>query len=155
MTAGEMRAFLAERAVGEAHVRAGVSGGEDEILATARGAPGTLLAARERDASTAAARRLLEGVERGERGERGERYKLALVQGVSGARGGFSDALDALTVQLHSRTRAAAERGDGTAAARYARAVLRVEEAKALASGNVNPQLVTASLLRSLEETLR
>jgi len=53
-------------------------------------------------------------------------------------------------VVLHDRARAAAERGDEPGASGAARAVDAVEEAKEMASRNVNPQLLTASLVRQI-----
>ena len=78
--------------------------------------------------------------------DRGTRMRVALSQGGFGARGKFSDTLDALTVLLHERSRAAVKRGTRPRPSGAARAVDVVEEAKELASGNVNPQLLTASL---------
>jgi hypothetical protein len=75
-------------------------------------------------------------------------------QGGMGARGKFSDMLDALTVLLHERARSAAQKGFERQASGAARAVSVVEEAKERASGNVNPQLVAASLLQSLAPLL-
>jgi hypothetical protein len=82
--------------------------------------------------------------------DRGTRMRVALSQGGFGARGKFSDMLDALTVLLNERARSAAKRGNGRQASGAARAVDVVEEAKELAYGNVNPQLVAASLLHRI-----
>jgi DNA polymerase-3 subunit delta' len=73
-----------------------------------------------------------------------------LSQGGSGARGKFSDTLDALTSLLHDRARSAAERGEDNRARGAAHAIAVVERTKELATGNVNPQLLTAALLRDL-----
>ena len=124
----------------------------DERLAIARGAPGRLLAQASWDDAMTRARRIFEA---GLRGDRSERMRVALVQGGSKARAGFSDSLDALTVLLRDRTRDAITRSDEPAAAGAARAIGAVEQAKQEADGNANPQLVTATLLRALEECLR
>lgn len=77
------------------------------------------------------------------------------MQGGSKARGAYSDALDALTVLLHQRARECVRRGDEAGALRAARAVDAVERASGRAAGNVNPQLVSAALLRELGALLR
>ena len=87
--------------------------------------------------------------------DRAAGFRTAFGQGGSKARGAFSDTLDALTVILHARARAAATAGEETRARGAACAVDLVERAKALASGNVNPQLITAGLIRDLTPLLR
>jgi DNA polymerase-3 subunit delta' len=82
--------------------------------------------------------------------DRDGQFRVALAQGGAGARGRFSDMLDALTVLLHERTRAASRDGDTNRAAHAARAIEAVELAKERANGNVNPQLLSASLIRRL-----
>jgi DNA polymerase-3 subunit delta' len=81
--------------------------------------------------------------------------RVALSQGVSGARGKFSDTLDALTSLLHDRAQAAAGRGEDKRASGAARAIAVVERTKELATGNVNPQLLTAALIRDLAPLVR
>ena len=76
------------------------------------------------------------------------RARVALSQGASGARGKFSDTLDALTSLLHDRAQAAAARGEDKRARGAAHAIAIVERTKELATGNVNPQLLTAALIR-------
>ena len=49
--------------------------------------------------------------------DHGRQMRVALGAGAAGARGKFSDALDALTVALHDRARAAAEKEKAAAAA--------------------------------------
>jgi DNA polymerase-3 subunit delta' len=83
------------------------------------------------------------------------RCRTAFRQGVSGARGNYFDTLEALTMLLHERTRSAAGRGDNHAAACSARAVEVVEEAKRLTRTNVNPQLISATLLNDLAALMR
>jgi hypothetical protein len=60
--------------------------------------------------------------------------------------------LDALTEVLHDRARERAAAGDDDGARRAAFAVQAVEEAKLRASGNVSPQLIGSSLLRTFAE---
>jgi DNA polymerase III subunit delta' len=124
----------------------------DERVAIARGAPGRLLAHAAYEDALVRARRLLDAAVKG---DRAERLRVAFVQGGSKARAGFSDALDALTVLLRDRTRAAVERADATGATGAARAVAAVERAKDEASGNANPQLITVTLMRALESSLK
>jgi DNA polymerase III subunit delta' len=68
------------------------------------------------------------------------RYAFALGQQPYQARGGFRDMLDGLLARLRERARA----GEDTA--RVVRAIAQVLEARGLAQGNVNPQLVAAVL---------
>jgi DNA polymerase III subunit delta' len=124
----------------------------DERLAIARGAPGRLLAYAAYEDALARARRLLDAVVQG---DRAEKLRIAFAQGGSKARAGFSDALDALTVLLRDRTRNAIERNDAAQAAGSAQAVAAVERAKDEASGNANPQLITVTLMRALESSLK
>ena len=114
----------------------------------AGGAPGRLIGREAWEAALDQARRMLDAADAP---DRGTRMRVALSQGGIGARGKFSDTLDALTVLLHERSRVRREaRATSAEAVGAARAVDVVEEAKELASGNVNPQLVTASLLHRI-----
>jgi DNA polymerase-3 subunit delta' len=142
----EMRQFLGDPSVGAALDAAGAPSSAAERIRLAQGAPGALLAASGFRDALDQARRLV-AVAGGP--DPAERLRLAFVQGSSRARGGFAQMLDALTVVLHDRVREAAERGD-PAAASAAKALEAVERAKALASGNVNPQLVSAALMRDI-----
>jgi DNA polymerase-3 subunit delta' len=81
--------------------------------------------------------------------------RVALGQGASGARGKFSDTLDALTVLLHERSRSAVRQGNEALALGAAKAIELVEEAKETATRNVNPQLLTASLLTNIGTLVR
>ena len=117
----------------------------------AAGAPGRLLDAESRVAARESARRILEAAT----GKVPDRYRAAFSQSVAGARGQFSDTLDELTVLLHDRVREAVEKADSSKARAASRAIDFVEEAKLMASGNVNPQLVTASLLGRIASELR
>jgi DNA polymerase-3 subunit delta' len=119
----------------------------DELVQLASGAPGRLIGRDAWQASLTQARKLMEAATAP---DRGTRMRVALGQGASGARGKFTDTLDALTVLLHERSRTAALKGDSADAVHSARAIEVVERAKELAGGNVNPQLVTASMLREL-----
>jgi DNA polymerase-3 subunit delta' len=123
----------------------------DQLVSLAQGAPGLLLEAADRSAALAHARRLLEAATSG---DRQSALRVAMGQGAARARGAFSDALDALTVLLHDRAREAAERGDEVAALGASRALFVVEDTKARTASNVNPQLLTAVLLRNLASIL-
>ena len=140
-----VRAFLENDAVANQLDFGGKNA--EELVALAAGAPGRLVGREAWQAALAVAERLLEAAAAL---DRAPRLRVSLAQGASGARGKFSDTLDALTVLLHQRSRAAAKRGNDAAALGAARAMDAVERAKELASGNTNPQLVTASLLRTL-----
>lgn len=116
------------------------------LLRLANGAPGTLIGAADRAAALARATQFLAAADSG----REQVLRIAFTAGSAKARGAFSDVLDALTVLVHDRARAAAARGDASGAQRAARAVPVIEDAKRAAEGNVNPQLVTARLLDAL-----
>ena len=148
----DMRAFLADPVVAERLDKEHVGSGAEDRLRLAVGAPGRLFAAAEWSQALANARGIVEAATNR---DPAARYRVAFAQGVREARGGFSDTLDALTVVLHERARAAVAAADIAAAAGSAPAVEAVERAKELASGNVNPQLLTASLVRELAGALR
>jgi DNA polymerase III subunit delta' len=120
----------------------------DKRLREAGGAPGALVAGDDRQAAERGARTLLEASS----GDRAARYRTAMSMGASKARGAFSDTLDALTVALHGTARDAVRRDRPGAALAAARGMDAVERTRELASGNVNPQLLTARLLRELAE---
>lgn len=147
----EVREFLADPRVGD---RLDLPAGEelDELIRVAGGAPGRLI---DRESWLAAMRHANRLLDAATSADRSRQMRLALGAGSAGARGRFSDALDALTVVLHDRARAAAERGDESVAMGAARAVDAVEEAKEMASRNVSPQLLTASLLRQIAGSVR
>ena len=142
-----VRAFVADPEVTVALDARRVPTGAAHRVALARGAPGTLLSTGIKQQAVEQAQRMLTAVNSG---QRADILRLAFVQGQSGARGGFSDVLDALTLALHERMRAGATRRDEHDAAASSRAIALVEDAKLLADGNVNPQLITAKLLRDL-----
>jgi DNA polymerase-3 subunit delta' len=145
-------AVLAEPAMHDALAAAGAPPRIDEQRRLAAGAPGALLARGEWADALVRARSMLEAAVAG---DRREQMRAALVQGGARARGAFSTSLDALTTLLHERARAAVERGNVRGARTAAGALDAVEQAKELATGNVNPQLITSELLRRLEAVLR
>jgi len=145
-------AVLAEPAMRDALAAAGAPPRIEEQRRLAAGAPGALLARGEWADALVRARSMLEAAVAG---DRREQMRAALVQGGARARGAFSTSLDALTTLLHERARAAVERGNVRGARTAAGALDAVEQAKELATGNVNPQLITSELLRRLEAVLR
>ncbi len=122
------------------------SGSTTDLVRMAGGAPGALIGAVDRSVAVDRARQLLTAAETG----REAMLRAAISSSSSKARGSFSDVLDALTVLLHERARDAAQRGDAPTARRAVRAIPEVEQAKRLAEGNVNPQLITARLVFAL-----
>jgi DNA polymerase III subunit delta' len=143
LDAESMRAFADDPAVVSK-----IGPSSTQKLRSAGGSPGSLIEASARDDATAAAHRFLEGA----LGSRPDRMQMVLGLGGSRARGFFSDMLDALTLLLQDRARAAARSGEGRQALAAARAVEVVEEAKWRASGNVNPQLIGAAVAREIRE---
>jgi DNA polymerase-3 subunit delta' len=121
----------------------------DGLVRSAAGAPGRLVAGELQRDVMAQAQRLLDAATSR---DRAARYRAAFTQGGSRARGSFADTLDALTTLLHARARSAAAAGEQHIAVGAARAVESVELAKERAAGNVNPQLLTASLLHDIAE---
>jgi len=120
----------------------------DARVRRAEGAIGRLVAAG--DGATKAmqdARALLETIRSGT----GARYERSIRQMPWQARGGFTDLLDALAEELADRARAAAVHG---AAAPFVSALERVQRTRADAQGNLNPQLLLATLTGELAEVL-
>src|SRR5881396_1200825 len=112
-------------------------------VALADGRIGRLLAdgaGRARGAE--AAERFLAAVEAGPV----RRYEVALGLQPFQARGGFTDMLDGLLERLRERARSGGE------TEKVVEAIARVLEARDLAQGNVNPQLVAAVLADDLTE---
>jgi DNA polymerase-3 subunit delta' len=145
-----MRQVLAEPEFALRLDELGVPTRLEDRLRIAQGAPGRLLAAVETATTVEQARRMIDVASKGD----GERLaRLALGAGSAGARGAFTDVLEALTLELHGEAERAVASGDDARARAASRAVVAVEEAKQMASGNVNPQLITASLLRTLSRT--
>jgi DNA polymerase-3 subunit delta' len=91
------------------------------------------------------AARLLEAVQKGP----AARHVFALGQMPFQARGGFTEMLDALA----GRLRAEAKRGGDTG--KLVEAIALVMDARELAQGNVNPQLLAAVLAEDLSRTTR
>ena len=133
---GEVRAFLAEHKPELA---------TNAVVMSARGAIGAALASGDDRAAKAdaAAKDFLAAVADGP-------VRLtarSLRQGVAQARGEFTDLLDSLALRLAADARSELERGGSTASinARLA-GVERVLVAREQAQGNVNPQLLLATL---------
>lgn len=81
----------------------------------------------------------------------GGRFERSLRQAPWSARGAFTDLLDALGAELAARARRADSLGAGR---NLVTALERVQAARAEAQGNVNPQLLLASLAGELAEVL-
>jgi DNA polymerase III subunit delta' len=124
----------------------GVTGQRElaQRVALADGRIGRLLADGDgRARGTDAADRFLAAVEAGA----ARRYGFALGLQPFQARGGFTDMLDGLLERLREQARAGGETG------KVVEAIAQVLEARGLAQGNVNPQLVAAVLADDLAET--
>lgn len=147
----EVRAVFAHEAFAKGLKDRSIKSGDDAVE-RAEGAPGALLSP-ENDAAIWT--RASDIVAAATSADKARRHGVALVQGAWGARGQFSDVLDAVTLQLHHRSRDAALAGDAEQAIRFARAVDIVEDAKTLTETNVNPALVTADMLDQLARSLR
>jgi len=145
----DVKAFLADDAVKD---QLDVPRDTSEFVRLAGGAPGRLVAREAWEAALNQARRLLEAARSP---DRGSRMRVALAQGASGARGKYAETLEALSVLLHDQSQAAASRGDDVGSFGAARAMEAVEATKELADGNVNPQLLTASLLQEIAPYVR
>lgn len=145
----EMRAFLSDPATTD--VLEG-SRSVTERVQLAAGAPGALFGDESRMRAMSSARRLIEAATSG---QASARYAAALGVGASGARGGFTEILDSLVVILSERMRAAIHDGNEQRALAVSRMAEKVGEARTLATGNVNPQLLTARLLKALNTALK
>lgn len=124
----------------------GVTGQRElaQRVALADGRIGRLLAGGDGTARGAdAAERFLAAVE----ADPVRRYGFALGLQPFQARGGFTDMLDGLLERLREQARAGGETD------KVVEAIARVLEARGLAQGNVNPQLVAAVLADDLAET--
>lgn len=149
--AADVDAVLNEPAMQQAIIASGGPKKLDEQRHVAGGAPGALLARGEWADALVRARRMLDAATNR---DRREQMRTSLMQGANKARGAFTTSLDALTTLLADRVRAAAERNNPAAAASAAKAIDVVEAAKARATHNVNPQLITSELLRQLERLI-
>ena len=147
-----MRAFMSDPAVAETLAKAKLPPSERERLLLAQGAPGVLLSTTLQKSAVDEARRFLQAATSG---NRAELMKVAFVQGHSGARAGYSDTLDALTLELYERMKTGTQRNDAAVAGSSSRAIELVEEAKRLADANVSPLLISAKLLTDLATTLQ
>jgi DNA polymerase-3 subunit delta' len=147
-----VRAFAADERVKRALSDSGLPWRPDEVVSLAAGAPGTLLGRSEAGTMRSRARRMLDAA--ASSGARADRIALSLSAGAAKARAGFTDTLDALTAELHGRTRDQVGLNDVEGALASARAVDAVDRARTLAGGNINPQLITATLLSELAEVL-
>jgi DNA polymerase III subunit delta' len=150
LSEASIRQLLADPAVAAALAASGAPISTEERVRLAQGAPGALLAATGIREALEQADRLLAAA----RGDTVERLRLAFVQGSSRARGSFAQMLDALTMLINQRVREALRNGD-PGAAEAAKALEPVERAKAMAAGNVNPQLVAAALMRQIGSLIR
>jgi DNA polymerase III subunit delta' len=146
----DVREFVADERVASHLDDDTLPRGLEERVALAGGAPGRLLAGATWSVAIANARRMLDSVS----GKPPERYEAAWAQASTKARGAFADTLDALTVALHERARAAVHRGADDTALADSRAIAAVEVAKERIASNVSPQLITVNLLRELQELL-
>ena len=147
-----MREFLADPTVVAALASSGSTRTANDRVQMADGAPGALFGDEARVKAMAAARKLLEAAAAP---NASTRYAAAMAVGASGARGGFSDMLDSLIVVLGERMRAALHDGNEARASAISHAADSVGKARLLATGNVNPQLLTADLLRDLATAFR
>lgn len=147
-----MRSWLSEELVRKRLDGLGVASSIQDRLRLAEGAPGRLLALGESHSSMQQARTLLEAAASA---NAEQLTRLALAQGASGARGRFTDVLEGLAAALGERLQDATSRSDERGALGAARAIERVEDAKAIAHGNVNPQLIAAHLLTEISALLR
>lgn len=112
-----------------------------ERVSAAGGCIGRLLATQ--GDSGAGSRRAGELLEAGRQGK-ATLYALALRQMPFQARGGFTEMLDALAGRLRAQAKAGGE------TQKLVEAIAQVMDARELAQGNVNPQLVTAVLAEDL-----
>jgi DNA polymerase-3 subunit delta' len=146
-----VRQFLADPAVVTALSESGAPAPLEERLRLAQGSPGVLFGASGLKQALDEAARLLVAATRV---DAAESLRLAFIQGSSRARGHFTQVLDALTLLLNQRLREFVRDGDDRASG-AAKALGAVEKAKLMAAGNVNPQLVTAALVRQIGTLIR
>ena len=149
LTDAEMKAFVEDKKIAPL---LDLPSRSAELIKSASGAPGRLV---ERESWTTALDQATRFLDAAASPDRGRRARVALSQGASGARGRFSETLDALTSLLHDRAQTAAAKGEDGRARGAAHAIAVVERTKELATGNVNPQLLTAALIRDLAPLVR
>jgi DNA polymerase-3 subunit delta' len=143
LTDEEVRGFAG------ANLRPAPAGAElDALVRRADGIIGRIVGPGEgREKAAVEARALLDAIQKGG----SARFERGLKQAPWSARGGFTDLLDAVALELAGRARQA----NGAEAARpYVLALDRVSAARADAQGNINPQLLLASLAGELAEVL-
>jgi DNA polymerase III subunit delta' len=147
----DVLSFVEDPQVSAALDRLDLPRGARERVELAAGAPGRLIGESGWQEALEQARTIIRGAESG----RAERLRLAMGLKPANARGGFSDSLDALTFLVHQRMRRAVGEGRLPDAGLTARAMDAIERAREMAGGNVNPQLIGASLMRDLASLLR
>jgi DNA polymerase-3 subunit delta' len=152
LSEAEMREFLSDETVQEALDSSSSSRSINERLQLANGAPGSLLGDDVKSKAMTAARKLLDAAVAN---QASARHAAALAVGSSGARGAFTDVLDSLVIILGERMRAALHDGNEQRALAVSRVAEKVGEARTLATSNVNPQLITANLLREISLAFR
>jgi DNA polymerase-3 subunit delta' len=152
LSESDMREFLADEKISKALDTAGAPKSINDRIQLASGAPGALVGDDARSKAMSTARRLLEAATSN---NTSAQYAAALAAGFAGARGSFTDVLDSLVIILGERMRAALHDGNEKRALAVSRVAEKVGDARILATGNVNPQLLTASLLRDLSAALR
>ncbi len=142
VTDDDVAAFL------QAETDTGEAGALERRVALAAGSIGRALWSDDRGATAErAAASFLESVRAGPR----RRSESALAQAPWSARGAFSEMLDALAVTLRGEAQHEAQAGDTKSLEQRVRAMRRVEQIRADAAGNLNPQLALAVLARDLE----
>ena len=144
--------FVADERVARAAADAGLPARAADLVVLAAGAPGTLLGRADAGSARTRARRMLDAATAP--AATANRMALALSAGAAKARAGFTETLDALTAELHSRARDQVTRHHSDGALATTLAVGAVDRARTLAGGNVNPQLITATLLNELTDIL-
>ncbi|MEO7363631.1 MAG: hypothetical protein ABI120_25095 [Gemmatimonadaceae bacterium] len=151
----EMTQFIEDPAVAAYLDKNSKGASRVELMASAAGSPGMLLAREGTSGAFANARRLLEAALQppGPNGT-SERIKVAAKQGVTGARGAFADMLDALVVLLHDRARQLTLAGHDRHARRTSQGIVTVLEIKEKTETNISPQLLAASLVKDLHALL-
>jgi DNA polymerase-3 subunit delta' len=120
----------------------------DSLVRRADGIIGRIVGLSEsRDKAAAEARAFLDAIQKGGSG----RFERGLKQAPWSARGGFTDLLDAVALELAGRARQARS---GEAARPFVLALDRVSAARTDAQSNINPQMLLASLAGELAEVL-
>lgn len=148
----EMREFLAAPQVRKALADEDLPASEEARVALANGAPGRLFGGSAQADALEQAKKLLAAAS-GPR--RAERIRVAMAQGASKARGSYADSLGALSLLLHERLRVAVKDADDGRALRLSRAITEVEKTRERTTGNANPQLLTAVLLKTIAPDLQ